>query len=461
MRFHSNAVQRRRGEGGLSVRFHSNAVQRRRGGEGGAQRAIPFQRCAEEKGGGRAERAIPFQRCAEEKRGGGGLSVRFHSNAVQRRRGGGLACDSIPTLCRGEGGGAVQRRRGGGRSACDSIPTLCRGEGGGAQRAIPFQRCAEEKGGGRGAERAIPFQRCAEEKRGGGGLSVRFHSNAVQRRRGGEGGLACDSIPTLCRGEGGGGLSVRFHSNAVQRRRGGGAQRAIPFQRCAEEKGGGLSVRFHSNAVQRRRGGGGGLSVRFHSNAVQRRRGGGRSACDSIPTLCRGEGVGGRSACGAPGGGGISGGNTALSLPAKGPWRGGGGWHKASVSDCLPLAAPIGPSPPLILTLCGPERVLVVSTEPPDDLSCWTTPGVGRPRDGAVARAGDQGHPDAPSEAMRGFADSSTDSCAGVCICRIMFLTGASNNHNDSFPVVLVHGGGGEGGDRGYPEFGPGAAAIG
>ena len=40
---------------------------------------------------------------------------------------------------------------------------------------------------------------------------------------------------------------------------------------------------------------------------------------------------------------------------------GGGGWHKASVSDCLPLAAPIGLSPLPILTLCGPERVLVVS----------------------------------------------------------------------------------------------------
>ena len=36
---------------------------------------------------------------------------------------------------------------------------------------------------------------------------------------------------------------------------------------------------------------------------------------------------------------------------------GGGGWHKASVSDCLSLAAPIGLSPLLILTLCGPERV--------------------------------------------------------------------------------------------------------
>ena len=65
-------------------------------------------------------------------------------------------------------------------------------------------------------------------------------------------------------------------------------------------------------------------------------------------------------------------------------WGVGGGrvWHKASVSDCLPLAAPIGLSPLHILTLCGPERVLVVSTEPPDDLSCLTTPGVGRPGGG-------------------------------------------------------------------------------
>ena len=44
---------------------------------------------------------------------------------------------------------------------------------------------------------------------------------------------------------------------------------------------------------------------------------------------------------------------------------GGGGWDKASVSDCVPLAAPIGLSPLHILTLCGSERVLVVSTEPP------------------------------------------------------------------------------------------------
>ena len=73
------------------------------------------------------------------------------------------------------------------------------------------------------------------------------------------------------------------------------------------------------------------------------------------------------------------------------PWRGAGSWHKASVSGCLPLAAPIGLSPLLIRTLCGPERVLVVSTEPPDDLSCWTTPGVGRPADGLLPVPGGGG----------------------------------------------------------------------
>ena len=44
---------------------------------------------------------------------------------------------------------------------------------------------------------------------------------------------------------------------------------------------------------------------------------------------------------------------------------------------CLPLAAPIGLSPLHIPTLCGSEHVLVVSTEPLDDLSCLTTPGSG------------------------------------------------------------------------------------
>ena len=61
---------------------------------------------------------------------------------------------------------------------------------------------------------------------------------------------------------------------------------------------------------------------------------------------------------------------------------GGGVWHKASVSVCLPLAVPIGLSPLLILTLCGSEHVLVVSTEPLDDLSCLTTPGSAVPEGG-------------------------------------------------------------------------------
>ena len=69
----------------------------------------------------------------------------------------------------------------------------------------------------------------------------------------------------------------------------------------------------------------------------------------------------------------------------------GGGGLAEGLSDCLPLAAPIGLLPLLILTLCGSERVLVVSTEPPDDLSCLTTPGVGRPRDGLRGGGGGLG----------------------------------------------------------------------
>ena len=62
--------------------------------------------------------------------------------------------------------------------------------------------------------------------------------------------------------------------------------------------------------------------------------------------------------------------------------EGGGGWHKASVFGCLPVAAPMGLAPLLILTLCGSERVLVVSTEPLDNLSCVTTPGSAVPETG-------------------------------------------------------------------------------
>ena len=67
-----------------------------------------------------------------------------------------------------------------------------------------------------------------------------------------------------------------------------------------------------------------------------------------------------------------------LTMPGeglRGRRGGGGGWHKASVLGGLPLAAPIGLSPLLIPTPCGSKRILVVSTEPLDDLSCLTTPG--------------------------------------------------------------------------------------
>ena len=82
----------------------------------------------------------------------------------------------------------------------------------------------------------------------------------------------------------------------------------------------------------------------------------------------------------------------------------------------LPLAAPIGLSPHSD-SLWAQRRFffLLVSTEPLDNLSCLTTPGVGRPGDGAVARVVDQGHPHAHSESMRGFADFSTDLCMLVC----------------------------------------------
>ena len=100
------------------------------------------------------------------------------------------------------------------------------------------------------------------------------------------------------------------------------------------------------------------------------------------------------------------------------PHRGGGGWHKAQVSDCLPLAAPIGLSPLLILTLCGPERVLVVSTEPPDDLSCLTTPGgaggFGEQTNRFVTDAAPRPHIQPPTPAVADALASSLQPCAGA-----------------------------------------------
>ena len=65
-------------------------------------------------------------------------------------------------------------------------------------------------------------------------------------------------------------------------------------------------------------------------------------------------------------------------------WGGGRRDSARGHGVCLPLAAPIGLSPLYISTLRGSERVLVVSTEPLDDLSCLTTPGVGCTGDGLL-----------------------------------------------------------------------------
>ena len=102
------------------------------------------------------------------------------------------------------------------------------------------------------------------------------------------------------------------------------------------------------------------------------------------------------------------------SCPATHNLGGGGGWHKALVFGCLPLAVPIGLSPLLILTLCGSESVLVVSTEPPDDLSCLTTPGVGCPGGGPLPvplTRGIQMHTPSPCAG----SESSTALCALGC----------------------------------------------
>ena len=44
--------------------------------------------------------------------------------------------------------------------------------------------------------------------------------------------------------------------------------------------------------------------------------------------------------------------------------------------------------------------------------------------------------PDAHSESVLGLPTPAL-TCVRMCICGITFLTGASNNHNDSFPFVL------------------------
>ena len=99
----------------------------------------------------------------------------------------------------------------------------------------------------------------------------------------------------------------------------------------------------------------------------------------------------------------IPNGHTPNAFREAGGWGGavprgqrrGVGWHEAMALVYLPLAGPVGPSPLHILTLCGSERVALVSTEPPDDVSCLTTLGVGRPGDGLLTR-GIQRHTPSP-----------------------------------------------------------------
>ena len=63
-------------------------------------------------------------------------------------------------------------------------------------------------------------------------------------------------------------------------------------------------------------------------------------------------------------------------------WTRGGGGGARGLGISL-FAFGVAHWPPALAhaTLRGSERVLIVSTEPPDDLSCLTTPGVGRPGD--------------------------------------------------------------------------------
>ena len=61
---------------------------------------------------------------------------------------------------------------------------------------------------------------------------------------------------------------------------------------------------------------------------------------------------------------------------------GGRGWHGATVCICMLVAAVTGVSSLYVLTLCGSELCLLVSTEPLEplhDLSCLTTLGLAIP----------------------------------------------------------------------------------
>ena len=100
-----------------------------------------------------------------------------------------------------------------------------------------------------------------------------------------------------------------------------------------------------------------------------------------------------------------------MGLGTRKAARDGGGRGGGGVGQCLGIrlfafggaSRPL--SPPLILTL--PEL--------PDDLSCLTSPGVGRPGDGLLpAPLTIQAHTPSPC----GGLPTPALACAGVCICR-------------------------------------------
>ena len=73
------------------------------------------------------------------------------------------------------------------------------------------------------------------------------------------------------------------------------------------------------------------------------------------------------------------------------PWEAAGGHMVAEYPLLHTLGGgrglargPLASRPSTSRTLCGSERVLVMSTEPPEDMSCLTTPGVGCPGDGLL-----------------------------------------------------------------------------
>ena len=111
---------------------------------------------------------------------------------------------------------------------------------------------------------------------------------------------------------------------------------------------------------------------------------------------------------------------------------------------CLPLAAPIGLSPLLILTLCGSERVLVVSTEPLDDLSCLEGGGGLNEMAGSCFREGGWG-----PWTIKGGAGLPVGTCGLTHLCRVSRVPPDDVWVRGSVYMGRGRGGGGGGRDHG------------